>query len=313
MRRERTTRKTVASPTEARDAEPAKVRLLELGYTRTCKCPPGKLNCHTAKDWIRNQVAIWECYYEKRDIRDKTTHPAAFPISLPKRCIELFTHRGELVIDPFVGTGSTLVAAQDVGRNAAGFDLNPKYVDLAQQRLKQASLFDSSTRQVAVCADALNIPEYIKEETVALCITSPPYASMLNAPRKNKSMRSDLRRKHYLEVLQYSNDPRDLGTMDIDRYSERLAEIYKGILPLLRPKAHCVINVNDLWRDNRRMLIHKHVIDALESVGYELRNVIIWDKRNLVNKVGIYGWPNNYITLSITFEYILDFWRPPSV
>lgn len=35
-----------------------------------------------------------------------------------------------------------------------------------------------------------------------------------------------------------------------------------------------------------------------------------WDKRNLVNKVGIFGWPSNYITLSITFEYILDFWNP---
>jgi hypothetical protein len=48
----------------------------------------------------------------------------------------------------------------------------------------------------------------------------------------------------------------------------------------------------------------------MEKVGYELRNIIIWDKRNLVNNVGIFGYPSNYITLSTTFEYILDFWRP---
>ncbi len=283
---------------------------LQIGYTRICDCPSRKLNCLTPKEWIKHQVAIWECYYEKRDIRDKEVHPAAFPISLPAKCIELFTHRGELVLDPFVGTGSTLVAAQDLERNAVGFDLNPKYVSLANMRVSKKTLFDSPTRQLAICADARDIPKYLDEGTVALCVTSPPYANMLNTPRKNKSLRSDLRKRHYLKVLQYSDDPRDLGTMEMPRYVEALAEIYKGILPLLKPKAHCVINVNDLWQNNKRTLIHKHIIDALESVGYELRNIIIWDKRNLVNKVGIFGWPNNYITLSITFEYILDFWKP---
>lgn len=214
------------------------------------------------------------------------------------------------MLDPFVGTGSTLVAAQDLERNAVGFDLNPKYISLAESRLKQKSLFESGSKQIAVCADAMEIPQYLEEGTVALCVTSPPYANMLATPRKNKSMRSDLRQEHYLKVLQYSNDPRDLGTMNISRYAETIASIYKGILPLLKPKAHCVINVNDLWQDNRRTLIHKYVVDALELVGYELRNIIIWDKRNLVNKVGIFGWPSNYITLSITFEYILDFWKP---
>jgi len=79
----------------------------------------------------------------------------------------------------------------------------------------------------------------------------------------------------------------------------------------LKPKAHCVINVNDLWWENKRISVHVHVIQAMERAGYELRNIIIWDRRNLVNEVGIFGWPSNYITLGTTFEYILDFWRPP--
>jgi DNA modification methylase len=98
--------------------------------------------------------------------------------------------------------------------------------------------------------------------------------------------------------------------MRLREYVDALAEIYKGILPLLKLKAHCVINVNDLWENNRRYPTHSYIIEAMEKVGYELRNIIIWDKRNLVNKVGIYGWPSNYITLSTTFEYILDFWSP---
>lgn len=288
------------------------VKQLGIGFERTCDCPKNHINCLTAKEWMKSQVAIWEFYYEKRDIRDKEVHPASFPISLPKRCMELFTHRGELVLDPFAGTGSTLVAAQDTGRNAIGFDLKPEYVNLANSRLLQSSLFDGTTKQLAMLADAREIPRYLHKESVGLCVSSPPYANMLNKQRLNKSMRGDLRKdKHFLKVLQYSNDPRDLGTMQVEQYAAAIADIYKGIFPLLKPKAHCVINVNDLWLNNRRELIHVAVIEALQSVGYELRNIIVWDKRDLVNRVGIFGWPSNYITLTITFEYILDFWKPP--
>ncbi len=43
--------------------------IFNIGYERICKCPPNKLNCLTAKDWIKFQVAVWEFYYEKRDLR----------------------------------------------------------------------------------------------------------------------------------------------------------------------------------------------------------------------------------------------------
>jgi len=286
---------------------------IDINFRKTCSCSDSHINCLTAKEWVKGQVAIWELYYEKRDIRDKDIHPAVFPIALPKKCMELFTHKGELVLDPFVGIGTTLVAARDLERNAVGFDLNQEYINFTNKRSTQAQLnFGENTKQIAICDDAINIPEYLNEGTVSLCVTSPPYANMLNHRRLNKSLRSDLRKnKHYKKVQQYSNNPRDLGTMRLEGYIDALAEIYKGILPLLKPKAHCVININDLWENNHRYPTHSYIIEAMEKVGYELRNIIIWDKRNLVNKVGIFGWPSNYITLSTTFEYILDFWRKP--
>jgi len=295
---------------------------LKIGYERLCKCPPQHINCLTAKEWIQSQVAIWEFFYEKRDIRDKNIHPAVFPIGLPKKCIQLFTHQGELVLDPFVGIGTTLVAASDLNRNAVGFDLKEEYVKFANKRVSQTKLdfWDFTpqllTVQVAICDDAHNIPEYLQPETVALVITSPPYANMLNRPRLNKSIRGNLRQnEHYLKIQQYSTDQRDLGTMEPKKYAQTLGEIYKGILPLLKPKAHSIINVTDIWwKDNncgKRIPVHLYVVEEMEKAGYELRNIIIWDRRNLVNKVGIFGWPSNYITLGTTFEYILDFWRPP--
>ncbi|MFC1562854.1 DNA methyltransferase [candidate division KSB1 bacterium] len=288
------------------------IKKLQINHNKTCSCSEKHINCLTAKEWIRNQVAIWELYYEKRDIRDKDIHPAVFPISLPKKCIQLFTHKGELVLDPFLGIGTTIIAAQDLERNAVGFDINKKYIDFTKERVAQLGLiFGDDIKHIAICDDAINIPKYINENTVALSVTSPPYANMLNHKRLNKSIRGNLRiNKHYKKVQQYSNNPRDLGTMKPNEYAEALAEIYKGILPLLKPKAHCIINLNDLWENNHRYPTHSYVIEEMEKVGYELRNIIIWDKRNLVNRVGIYGWPSNYITLSTTFEYIIDFWKP---
>ncbi|MEM2107864.1 MAG: hypothetical protein QXL10_01075 [Candidatus Bathyarchaeia archaeon] len=70
---------------------------LKIGHDRICSCPESHINCLNAKEWIQSQVAIWEFFYEKRDIRDKNIHPAVFPIGLPKKCIQLFTHQGELV------------------------------------------------------------------------------------------------------------------------------------------------------------------------------------------------------------------------
>lgn len=288
-----------------------KERILDIGYERTCDCKSSHINCLTAKEWIKAQIGVWQFYYEGRDVRDKQLHPATFPISLATQVISLFTHKGELVIDPFVGSGTTLVAARDLDRNAVGFDLQEDYIDLCQDRLRQLAL-GSNSEQLAIQDDARNVPLYFEEETVSLIFTSPPYANLLNRKRKNKSRRGDRRKnEQYLEVEQYSQDPRDLGTLSPTKFGGAMKEIFAGMLPLLRPKGHCVINVPDMWWKNRRITLHIIVVEALRKAGYELRNTIIWDRTNIVNRVGIFGWPSNYITMGTTFEYLLHFWRPP--
>lgn len=284
---------------------------ITLGHQRLCKCPSNHLSCLSPKEWIKAQLGVWRFSYEKRDIRDKNIHPATFPIALAKRVIELFTHEGELVLDPFVGVGTTLVAAQDLNRNAIGFDLQLKYIEIAQKRLSDSSLFHT-TSQIAVCDDARNIPSYIAPGIVKLIFTSPPYANLLNRPRLNKSRRSPERKNHqYLKVEQYSQDPRDLGTLPLEPYTSEMAKIFASLLPLLRSDGHCVIDIPDMWWGDQRITLHIALVEALRRVGYELRNIIIWDRTNIVNRIGIFGWPSNYITMGTTFEYLLHFRKPP--
>jgi DNA modification methylase len=283
---------------------------LDIGHQRTCSCNPSHINCMTPKEWLKSQLGVWQFSYEARDVRDKKVHPATFPISLAKKVIELFTHKGELVLDPFVGSGTTLVAAKDTNRNAVGFDLQKRYIDLCEQRIAQTT-FLGEAKQLAVQDDARLVAKYFEPETISLIFISPPYSNLLNRARKNKSRR--FRKTEQLgKIEQYSQDPRDLGTMPLDEYTNAMGEIFESLLPFLKPKAHCVINVPDMWWENQRITIHVSLIEELRKRGYELRNIIIWDRTNLVNRIGIFGWPSNYITMGVTFEYLLDFWRPPN-
>ena len=134
---------------------------IPIDSQRICNCGPTHINCMSAKEWLKSQLGVWQFYYEGRDIRDKNLHPATFPISLAKKVIELFTHEGELVLDPFVGSGTTLVAAQDLNRNAIGFDWHRKYIELSADRIKNGNLFAKS-HQIAVLDDAINISKYIE-------------------------------------------------------------------------------------------------------------------------------------------------------
>ena len=298
----------ISLPLKVKEAQTLYRTKLSIGYTRTCSCPPNHLSCLSAKEWIKCQLGVLQFNYEGRDIRDKSIHPATFPISLSKKVISLFTHEGELVLDPFVGSGTTLVAARDLNRNAVGFDLQEKYIDLCAERLATNNLFNNA-QQVAIHDDARNIPNYLEPEMVSLIWTSPPYANLLNRKRLNKSRR-DRKNEQFGKIEQYSQDPSDLGTMPLEEYTRAMGEIFEKLLPLLKPRGHCVINVPDMWWEDKRITIHVSLIEELRQRGYELRNIIIWDRTNIVNKIGIFGWPSNYITMGTTFEYLLDFWRP---
>jgi DNA modification methylase len=89
----------------------------------------------TMDDFVDATTDLWDIPAESAT---RVGHPAPFPVELPRRLIELYTYRDDLVLDPFMGSGSTAVAAVRTERHYAGFDTDPDYVARAEERIGDA-------------------------------------------------------------------------------------------------------------------------------------------------------------------------------
>jgi site-specific DNA-methyltransferase (adenine-specific) len=86
-------------------------------------------------EFLQSTLSVW---YLPPDSARRVGHPAPFPASLPRRFIELYTFEGDVVLDPFIGSGSTAVAAIEANRRFVGYDTDRSYARLARRRVRQA-------------------------------------------------------------------------------------------------------------------------------------------------------------------------------
>ena len=93
----------------------------------------GRIDTIGRDEFIQQTKSIWSFSTESAR---RVNHPAPFPVELPKRCIEMFTFLGDVVFDPFLGSGTTAVAAKQAGRVYIGCDISEEYCEIAEQRLE---------------------------------------------------------------------------------------------------------------------------------------------------------------------------------
>ena len=103
-------------------------------------------------------LSVWEIPPERAR---RVGHPAPFPVELPRRFIELYTFRGDLVLDPFMGSGSTAIAAIRTGRHYVGYEIDQAYVDACDARVGEETegllLREASTEQVTEVGTAIGL------------------------------------------------------------------------------------------------------------------------------------------------------------
>jgi site-specific DNA-methyltransferase (adenine-specific) len=87
----------------------------------------------TADEFMEATIDVWEIAPESAT---RVNHPAPFPVALVERCIDLYSFSGDVVLDPFMGSGTTAVAARLTGRSFIGYEMDQTYVDIARQRIE---------------------------------------------------------------------------------------------------------------------------------------------------------------------------------
>ena len=98
------------------------------------KKPEGKENTITKEQFMEWTRSVWLMDTESAR---KIGHPAPFPVELPYRLIQLYTFTGDIILDPFIGSGTTAVAALMSGRKYIGYEINQQYAELAETRIAQ--------------------------------------------------------------------------------------------------------------------------------------------------------------------------------
>jgi len=101
----------------------------------TFRRPKGdRENTISKEDFLSWTKSVWQ--FQAVQAR-QIGHPAPFPVELPHRCIQLYTYKDEIVLDPFAGSGTTCLVARQDGRHFVAYDINPDYCRLAQSRLDE--------------------------------------------------------------------------------------------------------------------------------------------------------------------------------
>ena len=266
-----------------------------------------KLNDLDSKTWLKFQKS-WFVHNPPPRRKDVLRHPAKFPETLAQEFIEFFTKREQVVLDPMVGTGSTLVAALRAGRNSYGIELNQTYADIARQVVEEEyeALGECTKDLVAevITGDANNIDNFVRIKQIPpidFIITSPPYWDMLRA--RGAETQKKRRTSPELDVS-YSEDINDLGNVDdYDEFVERLVRIYELLQPYLKPRAYLTIIVKNVKKGGK---VYPLAWDLARYLGkiYTQKDEKIWVQDN--QRLAPYGLGSAWV--SNTFHhYCLQF------
>lgn len=238
------------------------------------------------KQWIQNSISVWSDIRKTAE-ENRLKHPAMFPGMLVERLVETFLRpEGETILDPFCGSGSTIVEVERLGKTGIGIELSPEFAKMGRRRLADLSsdLFAKSHKPRSIIHEAsvADIRELIEPESIDLCITSPPYWDILNQRRT----------ADYKDVRHYGNLEGDLGTIaDYEQFLSSLQSVFADVLTVLKPGAYCCVVLMDLRKKNRFFPLHSDFAQRMTEIGFIFDDLIIWNRQSEYNNLRPLGYP----------------------
>jgi len=277
------------------------------------------LNDLNLADWLRRTSTYH--LMKKRPFKDmyKSRHPASFEEELPFYYIDFFTKKNDIVLDPFMGTGSTGIASHFLQRKSIGIELNEKFLEIIDIRYQNHSLNRNNHRILkGDCFKILSegfIERFLYEfkKSISFVITSPPYFNILKYT-------TNLKKDYFTKTKDYGDYDGNLEKIDdYTEFLEKLVKIFILIYNLVKNKGYLLINVQNFYRKVRYN--NGKVQQEIVYFAWDLTNKIkdstrwipgaeqIWIDQD--KKLFPFGYPYLY-RANITHSYILIFQKDVS-
>ncbi|MBU0457612.1 MAG: DNA methyltransferase [Nanoarchaeota archaeon] len=268
-----------------------------------------RLNELSAQEWLKF-TKTWFIHNPPPRKRNELLHPAKYPENMVEEFIRFFTVEGDIVFDPFLGTGSTLVACHNAKRNGIGIELQKKYADIARKRLQdlesQLQLSDLGARQqskqLVIQGNSVDI-DYLWQQyslpEIDFVVTSPPYGPML----QKKGLVSKEREEKNFDT-KYSDDENDLGNAkNYEDFLQKLITIFTKIKTKVKEGGYLVVILqNYMDKGEYKMLAWDFAKEM--SKFFQLRGERVWCQDN--KTLYPYGYRYSFVP-NVHHHYCLIF------
>lgn len=244
------------------------------------------------KDYSLEHTTVWSFSERGNWATHKGNYRGNWSPYVPRNLILKYTQKGDLVLDQMMGSGTTLVEAKLLGRNAIGVDINLDAVMVAQDRLNFTynSFFSQEEPIVKTyLGDARNLDK-IKDESIDLIATHPPYANIISYTKTKK-----------LED--------DLSCLPLEEYFKEMRKVAEEAFRVLKPGKVCAILIGDTRKHRHYIPIAFRVMQIFLDVGFILKEDIIKLQWNM--KTTRERWrAKEYEFYLIAHEHVFVFRKP---
>lgn len=225
------------------------------------------------------------------------------PIEIPRQCLLHFSKENDVVLDPFVGSGSTLLACARLKRNGIGIEINPKIVKIAKRNLSQNALDGEINnwlkKQKIILGNAKNIRNLgIEDNSIDFCFAHPPYWDLIKYSKEYGRIEDDLSE-----------------TKNLEEFLEGIREVFKGVYNALKEEKFFCVLIGEAFKNGGKVIPLDYYLTKVGlEVGFDFYVKIIkmtreaTSRRNSMNLTKFRALRSNFFIC--IHDYVLVFRKP---
>lgn len=247
---------------------------------------PLNINEWEPKDFRIEATTVWSFKDRGKWATHNGNYRGNWSPYIPRNLILRYTKEGDTVLDPFLGSGTTLVETKLLKRKGIGIDINPESIEIAKDNLRfnknneyHPIIYNLDSRDLSI----------IKDNSIDLICAHPPYAN----------------------IIKYSeNIEGDLSLLDIDEFLEEISRVANEMFRVLKKDKYCAVLIGDTRRNKHIIPLGFEVMRKFVDVGFILKENIIKEQHNCQATGFWYKRSIEFNFLLIAHEYLFVFRKP---